>query len=101
MKKNKHIEELFKFNRCLLGEGYNKALDYIKNTIGLDVIKIPSGTELGTWTVPDEWIVKDAWVKFKGKKIIDYKKNPLSLAIVSLCSPSLSYTLGYFGGGST
>lgn len=71
-------------NRCLLGEGYDTALEFLKHLIKLDVIEIPSGTELETWTVPDEWIVRDAWVKFNGKKIIDYKKEPLSLAVGSV-----------------
>ncbi|OFW54468.1 MAG: hypothetical protein A2163_07175 [Actinobacteria bacterium RBG_13_35_12] len=83
----KHINELYKYNRQLLGEGYNKALSYISQIIGLDIIDIPSGTNVGDWIVPDEWVVKDAWVKFKGKKIIDYKwdllENGLSLMVYS------------------
>lgn len=70
-------------NRCLLGEGYDNALEYLKHLINLDVIEIPSGTKLGTWTVPDEWIVRDAWVKYKGEKILDYKKDPMSLVVGS------------------
>ena len=71
-------------NACLLGEGYDNRLEYIKKLIDLKIYNFPSGTEVGTWTVPDEWIVRDAWVKFKGKKIIDYKKNPMSLVVGSL-----------------
>lgn len=71
-------------NRCLLGEGADNALAYINHLIPLDILEVPSGTAVETWTVPDEWIVNDAWVKFKGKKIIDYKKNPLSLVVGSL-----------------
>ena len=78
------IEQLFKWNRCLLGEGYDNALEYINTLLGLDVIEIPSGTKVGMWEVPDEWIVRDAWVKYKGKKILDYKKQPLSLVVGSL-----------------
>ncbi len=78
------IETLYPMNRGLLGEGFDSALEYLKHLIGLDVIEIPSGTKFGTWTVPDEWIVRDAWVKFNGEKIIDYKKDPLSLCVGSL-----------------
>ena len=77
------IEALHPMNRCLLGEGYDNALEYLKHLVDLEVIEIPSGTELGTWIVPQEWIIKDAWVKFDGKKIIDYKKDPLSVVIGS------------------
>lgn len=75
----KTLKELYKFDRYLLGAGYDNALKYIDHLIGLDIIKWSSGTKVGTWTVPDEWIVKDAWVKFKGKKIVDFKKEPMSL----------------------
>lgn len=71
------IKELYKYDRHLLGKGFDKALDYINKIIPLKIIEIPSGTKFETWTVPPEWIIKDAWVKFKGKKIIDYKDNPL------------------------
>ncbi len=78
------IENLYPINRCLLGEGYDNALEYIKHLIDLEIIEIKSGTKLGTWTVPDEWIVKDAWIKnSKGEKIADYKTSPLSLVVGS------------------
>ena len=71
-------------NRCLLGEGYDNALKFIDHLIPLEILEFPSGTKLGTWTVPDEWIVRDAWVKDPdGNKIADYKKNPLSLVVGS------------------
>lgn len=79
------IEDLFKFNRCLLGEGYHNALKYLGQLIKLDIIVFKSGERFGTWTVPDEWVVRDAWVKDpQGNKIADYKVNPLSLVVGSL-----------------
>lgn len=78
------IEDLFPMNRCLLGEGFDNALLYINKLIPLKITSIPSGTQFGTWTIPDEWVVRDAWVKFKGKKIIDYKRQHLSLVVGSL-----------------
>ena len=77
------IKDLFPLGATLLGEGFHHGLEYINKIIPLEIIKVPSGTKLETWTVPDEWVVKDAWVKFKGKKILDYKKNPLSLMVYS------------------
>lgn len=78
------IETLFKWYRGLLGEGYDNSLNYIKTLIGLDIIEIPSGREFGTWTVPDEWMIRDAWVKYKGKKILDFKKQPMCVAQESM-----------------
>jgi aminopeptidase-like protein len=78
------IEDLFPMNRGLLGEGYDNALLYLEKLLKLEIDEYPSGTEIDTWEVPDEWVVRDAWVKYKGKKIIDYKKQPLSLVVGSL-----------------
>lgn len=78
------IETLYPMNRCLMGEGYDNALKFIDHLIPLEILEFPSGTQLGTWTVPDEWIVRDAWVKYGEDKIFDYKKNPLSLVVGSL-----------------
>jgi aminopeptidase-like protein len=77
------LETLFKFDRQLVGPGYDNALAYINTLIGLEIKEIPKGADLGTWAIPDEWIVREAWVKYKGKKIYDYSKNPLSLVVYS------------------
>lgn len=78
------IETLYPMNACLLGEGYDNRLEFIKSLVKLDVLEFPSGTEFGTWTVPEEWVVRDAWVKDpKGNKIADYQKDPLSLVVGS------------------
>lgn len=78
------IENLYPMNACLLGAGYDNRLEYIKHLIDLEVLEFPSGTKLQTWTVPEEWIIRDAWVKFNGEKILDYKTNPLSIVVGSL-----------------
>lgn len=79
------IENLYPMNACILGEGYDNRLEYLKQLIDLEVLEFDSGTEFSTWTVPEEWVVKDAWIKDpKGKKIVSYKKQPLSLVVGSL-----------------
>jgi aminopeptidase-like protein len=78
------IEDLYQIPRYLMGAGFDSALTYIDHLIPLEISEYASGTEVGTWTIPDEWIVRDAWVKFKGEKIIDWKKDPLSLVVGSL-----------------
>lgn len=79
-----HLEHLFKFNRCLLGEGYDQALDYIGEHMKLDIMEVESGTRVGNWYVPDEWIIRDGWIKLNGNKIIDYKTDPLCVTVGSL-----------------
>jgi len=80
----KIIEDLFNLNRTLIGEGYDKSLAYLKKLLPeMRVLEFKTGEEYGTWKIPQRWEVKDAWVKYKGKKIIDYKKEPLSLLVYS------------------
>lgn len=43
------------------------------------MIKFQSKTKVFDWTIPYEWEVKKAYIKYKNKKIIDYKNNPLHL----------------------
>jgi len=79
------LNKLYKLNRTLVGDGFDKALQIIKEELPeMKILEFPTGKEYGTWKIPQKWEVKDAWVKYKGKKIIDYKKEPLSLVVGSL-----------------
>lgn len=78
------VEQLFAFDRQLMGPGYDAALEYLNMLIPLNILEFKTGKQYGTWTVPEEWVVREAWVKYKGKKILDYTKNPLSLVVYSL-----------------
>jgi aminopeptidase-like protein len=77
------IEKLYPINAYLLGEGYDKRLEILKGYLDLEVLEFKSGEQHGTWTIPQEWIIKEAWVKFNGEKIIDFDKEPLSILIGS------------------
>ena len=72
---SKIFDELFPINRSLLGEGYNKSLKILNKYIKLKHIKYRSGTKIFDWRVPKEWVVKKAYIKFKSKKILDYKNQ--------------------------
>lgn len=77
------IERLYPINATLLGEGYDERLKILQEYIDLDILEFKTSEEFGTWKVPEEWVIRDAWVKYKGKKIISFKKNPLSLVTYS------------------
>jgi len=74
-------KKLFPICRSLTGQGIKKTLNIIKNEFpSLKIKKIKSGTKVFDWKIPDEWNIKDAYVKDKYKrKIIDFKKNNLHL----------------------
>jgi aminopeptidase-like protein len=74
-------KDLFPINRSITGEGLRLTLYYIKNILPtLKIYNVPSGTKAFDWQVPEEWNVKDAFIKdSKGKIIVDFKKNNLHL----------------------
>ena len=65
----------------MTGNGVRKTLSLIKQELpDLKLLKLKSGTKVFDWTIPDEWNVKDAWIKdTNGKKICEFKKNNLHL----------------------
>lgn len=80
----KIIEDLFKLPRFLLGEGADKTLEYINDIIPLEIHEIKSGTKLWDWVVPEEWIIRDGWVKCNGEKIIDFNDHPFAVINYSM-----------------
>ena len=74
---NKIFDKLFPLNRSIIGKGYQNSLKIIKKYIPLKDNKYKSGSKIFDWIVPNEWKINNAFIKFKGKKIIDLKKNNL------------------------
>ena len=77
-------KELFPLFRTYLGKDYNQSLKIINKIIPIKKIFFKSGKKIGSWTVPKEWIVKDAWIKNGKKKILDYYKNKFCLWTYSI-----------------
>ena len=74
-------KEIFPLNRSLTGRGNIKTLKILKREIkDLNIKFFRSGEKVFDWKIPDEWNVKEAWLKDnKGNKILDYHKNNLSI----------------------
>ncbi len=78
-------KKLFPIYRSLTGEGVRKTLSIIKSEIpNLKINYFKSGKKVFDWKIPPEWSVKDAYIKNeKGEKVVDFKKNNLSLVVYS------------------
>mgnify|MGYP003705941319 CR=1 FL=1 len=72
---------LWPLNRSLSGIDTVKTLSILKkNNKHLKIKKINSGKKVFDWVVPEEWQIKNAWIKDDNqKKIVDFKKNNLSV----------------------
>jgi len=74
------MERLFPICRSLTGNGNRKTLNILKEYIPIDIKEEPSGKKVFDWEIPNEWNIKDAYVKDNnGVKVIDFKKNNLHL----------------------
>ena len=79
-----HLKDLFNVNRSLAGNENRKTLNYIKNEIPLKIKSFSSGQKVFDWKIPNEWKLKNAYIKdYKGNYIIDIKNNYLHVASYS------------------
>ena len=74
------MEELFPIPRSLTGDGVRSTLAILGRSIPVDVVELPTGTQVFDWTLPREWNVREAWVEGPdGARIIDVADSPLHL----------------------
>jgi hypothetical protein len=77
------IKKLFPICRSITGVGLKTSLlilkrYFIKNTnSNFKIYFVKSGTIAFDWKLPLEWVIKDAYLLFNNKKILDFKKNNL------------------------
>ncbi len=80
------ISILFPVTRSITGDGVRETLSILRQHIPLSVHEVPSGTKVFDWTVPNEWNIRNAYVKNSaGEKIIDFMKN--NLHVLGYSSP--------------
>ena len=79
------MKKLYPICRSITGIGVQETLEIIKEHIPIEIIEVPSGTQVFDWTVPKEWNIKDAFIKnSNGEKIIDFKESNLHVLNYSI-----------------
>lgn len=72
-------KKLFPICRSITGEGVRQTLKILQDEIPeMNIIEVPTGTKVFDWTIPKEWVIREAYIEnSKGEKIIDFKVNNL------------------------
>lgn len=69
---------LFPLTRSITGDGVRRTLDRIAEQIPIERVEVPSGTHVLDWTVPNEWNVRDAYIKNRaGERVVDFREHNL------------------------
>ena len=70
------LKKLFPLNRSITGKGFIQSLSILRRYNKKILIKkIKSKSNVFDWKVPLTWEIKEAYVEYEKKKIIDFKKN--------------------------
>ena len=84
-----YFDRLWPLLRSISGDGVRRTLDILSEIIPFERIEIPSGTEVFDWTVPKEWVLREAYlIDPDGRRFCDVQENNLHL---------LNYSIGFRG----
>lgn len=78
--------DLYPICRSITGDGLRASLRMLQQHIALQLREVPTGTQVFDWTVPNEWNIRDAYVKnAAGDKVIDFAES--NLHVVNYSTP--------------
>ncbi len=80
------ISELFPICRSITGDGLRRTLTRLAEEAPLEIVEVPSGTEVFDWTIPDEWNIREAWIAdTRGNRVVDFRES--SLHVLNYSAP--------------
>lgn len=75
---HRFVTELYPICRSITGNGLRETLRLIQKQIPLTIHEVPSGTQVFDWTIPNEWNIRDAYIKDgRGRKVVDFQRSSL------------------------
>jgi aminopeptidase-like protein len=75
---DKLFDRLFPILRSITGEGLRESFDILKEYIPLEIYGVKTDTQVFDWTIPKEWVIREAWIKdSEGNKVIDIADSNL------------------------
>jgi aminopeptidase-like protein len=78
-------QRLYPICRSVTGNGIRETFRILQEHVPFEIHELASGTPVFDWVVPEEWNIKDAWIKnSRGEKIVDFKKSNLHVLQYSI-----------------
>lgn len=72
------ICRLYPICRSITGNGVRESLSIMQEYIPIGIHEVPTGTTVFDWTIPNEWNIKDAYIKNnRGERIVDFRRSNL------------------------
>lgn len=82
---DEYLKRLFPITRSLTGQGNRETFQILEEIAPIVVTEYPSGTSVYDWKVPDEWVIRDAYIKdAKGNRIVDFRECNLHVVGYSI-----------------
>jgi aminopeptidase-like protein len=79
------VAELYPFCRSITGDGVRATLRRLAQEIPLEIREVPSGTQAFDWAVPEEWNIREAWIKAPdGRRVVDFANHNLHVVGYSI-----------------
>lgn len=70
--------DIYPICRSITGPGVRETLDRIERIIPLERTETPTGAQVLDWTVPNEWTLRDAYIKnADGERVVDFRAHAL------------------------
>lgn len=73
-----YLPRLYPITRSITGDGLRQTLRILSQIAELELVEVPTGTQVLDWTVPQEWNIREAWIKGPGgEKVVEFADHGL------------------------
>jgi aminopeptidase-like protein len=78
-------QRLYPICRSITGDGVRQTLAVLGERIPLELREVASGKPVFDWTVPQEWNIRDAYIKnSRGERVVDFRRSNLHVVNYSV-----------------
>lgn len=72
------IRRLYPINRSITGAGLRDTLAELGREVPLQIVEVPTGTEVFDWSVPKEWNIRGGYIEDQnGSRVVDFEDHNL------------------------